>query len=109
MAAVRAQFKTAPQGGLFSYLSGRYVRVKREDYLAVLKTTLVQYEREYQELTYVMLDEPVGYVASLEKMLGSANNPNVLMVGRSGTGRQTSLQLAALILKLDVLRLPTVR
>jgi ABC-type taurine transport system ATPase subunit len=51
----------------------------------------------------------VGYVASLEKMLASANNPNVLMVGRSGTGRQTSLQLAALILKLDVVRLPTLR
>lgn len=31
------------------------------------------------------------------------------MVGRSGVGRQTSLQLAALILKLDLLRLPTLR
>jgi dynein heavy chain 2 len=56
-----------------------------------------------------MLDEAIGYVASLEKMLASANNPNVLMVGRSGVGRQTSLQLAALILKLDLLRLPTLR
>lgn len=56
MGAVRGQFKNAAQGGLFSFLSGRYVRVKKEDYLAVLKSTLVQYEREYQELTYVMLD-----------------------------------------------------
>lgn len=56
MGAVRAQFKNAAQGGLFSFLSGRYVKVKKEDYLAVLKSTLVQYEREYQELTYVMLD-----------------------------------------------------
>ena len=56
-----------------------------------------------------MLDEPVGYVASLEKMLSSSHNPNVLMVGRSGVGRQTSLQLATLILKLDLLRLPTPR
>jgi len=31
------------------------------------------------------------------------------MVGVSGVGRQTSLQLAALILKMDVLRLPTLR
>jgi hypothetical protein len=56
-----------------------------------------------------MLDEAVGYVASLEKMLASSNNPNVLMVGLSGVGRQTSLQLATLLLKLDLLRLPTLR
>jgi signal recognition particle GTPase len=56
-----------------------------------------------------MLDEAVGYVASLEKMLASRNNPTVLMVGLSGVGRQTSLQLATLLLKLDLLRLPTLR
>ena len=41
---VRAQFKSAAaQSGLYSFLSGRYVRVKRDDYLAVLKGTLIQY------------------------------------------------------------------
>lgn len=48
----------------------------------------------------MVLDEAVGYVASLEKMLASSNNAHVLMVGASGTGRQTSLLLAALLLKL---------
>lgn len=56
MGAVKGQFKNGAQGGLFSFLSGRYVKVKKEDYLTVLKSTLVQYEREYQEITYVMLD-----------------------------------------------------
>jgi hypothetical protein len=46
--AVRTQFKSAPPGGLYSFLSGKYVKVKREDYQAVLKGTLIQYEREYQ-------------------------------------------------------------
>jgi hypothetical protein len=40
---IRAQFKQQPQPGMYSFLSGRYVKVKREDYLAILKSTLIQY------------------------------------------------------------------
>lgn len=109
-AIVKAQFKQAGKNdALFSFLSGKYVKVKREDYLGVLKNALIQYEREYQEITFVTLEESLGYVSSIEKILASKNNPNILMVGVSGVGRQTSLQLAALILKMEILRLPTLR
>jgi dynein heavy chain 2 len=109
-ALVKNQFKTAPKNDLlFSYLSGKYVRVKREDYVGVVKSTLVLYEREYQDITFVPSDEAVGWVASIEKVLASQNNPNLLLVGVSGVARQTNLQIAALILKMDILRLPTLR
>ena len=47
-----------------------------------------------------MLDESINYVSSIEKILASKNNPNLLLIGVSGVGRQTNLQLAALILKM---------
>jgi len=95
--------------GVFSFISGKYVKIKREDYLGIVKATIIQYEREYQEITYVPLDEAIACVSAIEKILSSHNNPNILMVGVSGVGRQTNLQLAALILKMDILRLPTLR
>lgn len=56
-----------------------------------------------------MLEESIGQVSSLEKILSSKNNANLLMVGASGVGRQTNLQLATLILKMELLKLPTLR
>ena len=48
-------------------------------------------------------------VASAEKALSGVINPHLLLVGESGVGRQTTLLLAALTLKMEVLKLPTVR
>ena len=56
-----------------------------------------------------MLDEAVNCVSSIEKILASRNNPNILLIGVSGVGRQTNLQLAALILKMEIVKLPTLR
>lgn len=49
----------------------------------------------------------MNYVVSIEKIL--AGDGHVMMVGCSGTGRRTSLILAALIQKLDVITLNTTR
>lgn len=55
-AIVKAQFKQGVKNdSIFSFLSGKYVKVKRDDYLGVLKNALIQYEREYQEITFVTL------------------------------------------------------
>ena len=45
----KTHFKQSPKTDtIFSFISGKYVKVKRDDYLTVLKNALIQYEREYQ-------------------------------------------------------------
>ena len=85
------------------------MRVSKDDYLSQLRSTLLQFEREYRELAYVNLDEAIASVASAEKALSGTANPHLLLVGQSGVGRQTTLLLAVLSLKLDIIKLPTVR
>lgn len=60
-------------------------------------------------MAFVNLDEAICAIASAEKALSGVVNPHLLLVGASGVGRQTTLLLAALTLKLDVIKLPTVR
>lgn len=67
------------------------------------------FEREYRELAFVNLDDAISTIASAEKALSGIVNPHLLLVGASGVGRQTSLLLAALTLKMDVVKLPTTR
>lgn len=55
------------------------------------------------------LDDAVNAIASAEKALSGTVNPHLLLVGASGVGRQTTLLLAALTVKMDILKLPTVR
>lgn len=52
-------------------------------------------------------DESMNYVSSIEKVL--AGDGHVMLVGCSGTGRRTSVLMAALIQKLDVITLNTTR
>lgn len=107
---VKTHFKmNIRSDNIFSCISGKYVKIKKDDYLNILKSTMIQYEREYQEITFVMLEESVNYICSIEKMLTSNNNNNILMVGVSGVGRQISFLLASIILKMEIYRLPTLR
>ena len=106
----KTTFKITPkQDLLFTFLSSRLMRVSKDDYLSQLRSTLLQFEREYRELAYVNLDEAIASVASAEKALSGTANPHLLLVGQSGVGRQTTLLLAVLSLKLDIIKLPTVR
>ena len=106
----KTTFKMTPkQDLLFTFLSSRLMRVSKDDYLSQLRSTLLQFEREYRELAYVNLDEAIASVASAEKALSGTANPHLLLVGQSGVGRQTTLLLAVLSLKLDIIKLPTVR
>lgn len=52
-------------------------------------------------------DESLNYLASIEKIL--MGDGHMMLVGCSGTGRRTSLILASLIQKLDVITLNTTR
>lgn len=72
-----------------------------------MKGALIQYEREYKEIIYVSTDESLNNVSSIEKIL--VGDGHIMLVGCSGTGRRTSLILAALIQKLDVITLNTTR
>jgi dynein heavy chain 2 len=110
MSVFKTSFKTAPKSDLlFSFISGKLMKVSREDYLAQLKGTLMLFEREYRELAFVNLDDAVNAIASAEKALSGTVNPHLLLVGASGVGRQTTLLLASLTLKMEVVKLPTVR
>lgn len=60
-------------------------------------------------MAFVHLDEAISNIASAEKALSGIVNPNVLLVGASGVGRQTTLLLGALTLKMEVIKLTTVR
>ena len=60
-------------------------------------------------MAFVHLDQAISAIASAEKALSGVVNPHLLLVGESGVGRQTTLLLAALTLKLDVIKLPTIR
>ncbi len=42
--ALKSQSKNAPKiDAIYSFISGKYVKVKREDYLNVVKGSLIQY------------------------------------------------------------------
>jgi dynein heavy chain 2 len=92
---------------IFSFVSGRFMKIKKEDYLNIVKMVLVQFEREYKELIFVSTDESINYISSIEKVLSGSGH--VMLVGCSGTGRRTSLILACLIQKLDIVTLNTGR
>lgn len=51
-------------------------------------------------MAFVTLDEVISQIASAEKALSGIVNPHLLLVGASGVGRQTTLLLASLSLKL---------
>ena len=55
---VRNHFRMNPINNetIITFISGRYIKIKREDYDSMLKTALVQYEREYKEIMYVSMD-----------------------------------------------------
>lgn len=55
----------------------------------------------------VLLDETISAVNAIEKKLGSTGN--IMLAGISGIGRKTYLQLATLILRLEVVSLPVTR
>lgn len=110
MSVFKAGFKNVMPSDLFySFMSGKLMKVSKEDYLNQLKNVLMLFEREYRELAFVNLNESVSAIASAEKALSGVVNPHLLLIGASGVGRQTVLLLATLILKMEVLRLPTVR
>jgi hypothetical protein len=58
-------------------------------------------------LHLVLLDETISAVNAIEKKLGSTGN--IMLAGISGIGRKTYLQLATLILRLEVVSLPVTR
>lgn len=88
-------------------MSGNYVKIKKDDYLVLLKAALLQCMRDYRELYFVAVDDSINWISSIEKVL--AGRGNILLVGTSGVGRQTHLLLASLMAKLDIVKLTTVR
>ncbi len=46
---VKASFKINLKNDyVFSFVSNKYLKIKKEDYLGLLKSSFVQYEREYK-------------------------------------------------------------
>lgn len=43
---IKTNFKSSPKfDNIFSFISGKYVKVKKEDYQGILKSILIQFER----------------------------------------------------------------
>lgn len=83
------------------------MKVSSEDYAMVMKAALVQYGREYKEIAYVSLEDSIRFVNSTERALQS--DRHLMLVGSSGSGRRTTMLLASLIQKSEVVLIPCVR
>ena len=55
--AARTHFRTTVKmDKIFSTVSGKLMKISKEDYMTMFKAGLLQYEREYQEIIFVNLD-----------------------------------------------------
>lgn len=77
------------------------IRLKKEDYIALIQQGLISYEREYKELKLIILDEVLSLLSFLDRALST--NSSVLLAGRSGIARKTCMNLTALMLGYEIL------
>ena len=49
MNSMRTHFRFTPKSDtIFTSMSGKFMKIKTEDYLSILKSALIQFEREYK-------------------------------------------------------------
>jgi len=75
-------------------------RIGKTDFVAMIDQALRAYEREYKSMDIHLIDEILDLVAYTERTL-SQPGANLLLAGRSGTGRKQSAQLVAHLLNME--------
>mgnify|MGYP002629611833 CR=1 FL=1 len=75
-------------------------RIGKQDFHAMMDQALRAYEREYKTMDVDLIDEILDLVAFSERTL-SQPGANLLLAGRSGTGRKQSAQLIAHLLNME--------
>lgn len=75
-------------------------RIGAKDFEAMIDQTLRAYEREYKAMDVHLIEEILDLVAYTERTL-SQPGANLLLAGRSGTGRKQSAQLVAHLLNME--------
>lgn len=53
----------------FSVMSGKYQKIPKDDYVNIVKSSIIQYERTYKPITFVYHDECLNQISSIEKAL----------------------------------------
>ncbi|GBG24746.1 Cytoplasmic dynein 2 heavy chain 1 [Hondaea fermentalgiana] len=91
---------------LFSSLhdaeAGSMVRTSLEDFEEMVQHGLMMYEREESELNLRLFPEMLQNVAHVDRVLSEASG-SLMLVGRSGVGRRTSVMLVAHMRKMRFL------
>jgi dynein heavy chain 2 len=75
-------------------------RIGRQDFIAMIDQALRAYEREFKSMDIHLIDEILDLVAYTERTL-SQPGANLLLAGRSGTGRKAATQLVAHLLNME--------
>ncbi|KAF4743488.1 Cytoplasmic dynein 2 heavy chain 1, partial [Perkinsus olseni] len=87
-------------------VQGTLREVSKVDYRKILSTGLATYERDVRPLGITLVDEVVDNLACLDRALGSRGGGSgcacVLMVGRSGCGRRSSISLVAHLMGYEI-------
>ncbi|KAF4663535.1 Cytoplasmic dynein 2 heavy chain 1 [Perkinsus olseni] len=87
-------------------VQGTLREVSKVDYKKILSTGLATYERDVRPLGITLVDEVVDNLACLDRVLGSRGGGSgcacVLMVGRSGCGRRSSISLVAHLMGYEI-------
>lgn len=68
-------------------------KLNQKDFSQVFKKGVMQYEREVKEVNFRFLQEHKDMILSMDNALN--NQQSILICGRSGMGRKTSVQLTA--------------
>jgi len=75
-------------------------RIGAKDFEAMIDQALRAYEREYKSMDVHLIEEILDLVAYTERTL-SQPGANLLLAGRSGTGRKAATQLVAHLLNME--------
>jgi len=75
-------------------------RIGRQDFTNMIDQALRAYEREFKTMDIHLIDEILDLVAYTERTL-SQPGANLLLAGRSGTGRKAATQLVAHLLNME--------
>ncbi len=75
--------------------------------MSIIKSSIIHYERTFKPINFVYHDECLNQISSIEKALNEQDS--ISLFGKSGMGRQTCLQIASIIAKVDIVRLPNLR
>lgn len=83
------------------------MKLPRKDYAGVLQQGLVAFEREFYRLGLVLAEDTLSLAAAIDRAISSQGH--LLLAGRSGCGRKSTVVLICHLLRLEMVSLPPAR